>query len=105
MRLHKQFKNSLHYSHSTWLKGYDLYAIGNYPCAVKSLDQTHKILVEVMWFSDVEAETAIHKIEMEAGYHAEKIQIGNDPVTIFLFEEAANNLRIDSGDWVIFFGQ
>jgi gamma-glutamylcyclotransferase (GGCT)/AIG2-like uncharacterized protein YtfP len=105
MRLHKQFKNSLHYSHSAWLRGYDLHSLGNYPIAVKSSDKSHKILVEVMRISDAETEKSIRDIEMEAGYYAEKIQVGDDLVTIFLFDGAANNLRIDSGDWVIFFGQ
>ncbi len=52
---------------------------------------------------NAETEKNIHDIEIGAGYYAEKIQIGGDLVTIFLFEEVANNLRIDSGDWVIFF--
>lgn len=105
MRLHKQFKNSLHYSHSAWLKGYALYSFGNYPFAIKSSDPADKILVEVMWISDPETEKSIRDIEMAAGYYAEKIQVGVNQVTLFLFEEPANNLRIDSGDWVGFFGQ
>jgi len=105
MRLHHQFKNHLHYSHSLWLKGYDLYSLGNYPFAIKSSDPHRKILVEVTRISDDETEKSICDIERQAGYVAEKIQLGDDIVTIFLFEEAANNLRIDSGDWVVFFGQ
>ncbi len=105
MRLHKQFKNDLHYSYSAWLKGYALYSLGNYPFAIKSPNPAHKILVEVTWISDAETERSIRDIEMEAGYYTEKIQVGDDQATLFLFEEAANNLRIDSGDWVVFFGQ
>lgn len=103
--MHKQFKNHLHYSHSAWLKRYALFSLGNYPFAIKSSDSAHKILVEVMWISDAETEKSIRDIEMEAGYYAETIQIGDDHVTLFLFEDTANNLRIDSGDWVVFFGQ
>ena len=105
MRLHNQFKSDLHYSYSVWLKGYDLYSLGNYPFAVKCFDPSHKILVEVTEVLNAEAEKNIDDIEIEAGYCAEKIQVGNDLVTIFLFDEAANNLRIDSGDWVNFFRQ
>ncbi len=100
-----QFKSDLHYVYSAWLKGYELYSLGNYPCAIKSSDPAHKILVEVMLISELETEKNICDIEIEAGYYAEKIQVGDDQVTIFLFEEAANNLRIKSGDWVTFFGQ
>jgi len=105
MRLHKQFKKHLHYSHSAWLNGYSLYSLGNYPYAIKSSDPAHKILVEVMLISDEETENSIRDIEREAGYYEEKIQMGDELVTLFLFEEATNNLRIESGDWVVFFGQ
>lgn len=105
MRLHNQFKNDLLYSYSAWVKGYNLYSLGNYPFAVKSSDLSHKILVEVTEIMNAETEKNIQDIEIAAGYYAEKIQIGNDQVTIFLFEEAANNLRIESGDWVNFFRQ
>ncbi len=105
MRLHKQFKTTLRYSYSAWLKGYDLYSLGNYPIAVKSFDPAHQILVEVTRISDEETEKDIHQIEIDAGYYTEKIQIGDDEVIIFLHDEVANNLRIDSGDWVTFFRQ
>jgi gamma-glutamylcyclotransferase (GGCT)/AIG2-like uncharacterized protein YtfP len=105
MRLHKQFKSDLHYVYSAWLRGYELYSLGNYPFAVKSADPSNKILVEVMRVSDKETEKSIYDIEMEAGYYDDKIQIGDDFITIYLFEDAANNLRIESGDWVTFFGQ
>lgn len=105
MRLHNQFKCDLHYSHSIWLKGYDLYSLGNYPFAVRSSDPSRKILIEVTRILNAETEKSIYDIEIAAGYYAEKIQVGDDLVTIFLFEEVANNMRIDSGDWVIFFGQ
>lgn len=105
MRLHKQFKNDLRYLYNVWLQGYDLYSLGNYPYAVMSTDPTHKILVEVMEISDPETEKTIIKIESDAGYYMHEIMIGDDRVIIFLYEEPANNLRIDSGDWGIFFGQ
>jgi len=104
MRLHQQFKSNLHYQYSAWLSGYDLYSLGNYPYAVKSSDPTHKILVEVMDVSDAETERNIYTLEIDAGYYADKIRVGDDFVTIFLFEQPANNLRIVSGDWGIFFG-
>jgi gamma-glutamylcyclotransferase (GGCT)/AIG2-like uncharacterized protein YtfP len=103
MRLHHQFKNDLKYRYHVWLSGYDLFSLGNYPYAVKSHDPAHRMLVEVVAISNVETENTIHKIEIEAGYYAEQISIGDDRVTLFLYEAAANNLRIDSGDWCIFF--
>jgi gamma-glutamylcyclotransferase (GGCT)/AIG2-like uncharacterized protein YtfP len=105
MRLYQQFNNDLQYLYNAWLPGYDLYSLGNYPYALRSADSTHKMMVEVMRILDSETEKSICKIENDAGYYAEKIQIGNHSVTIFLFETPANNLRIVSGDWGISFGQ
>ena len=104
MRLYQQFKSDLHYLYSAWLPGYDLYSLGNYPYAIKSDDPTHQILIEVMRISDTETEKQIHKIELEAGYYSEEVNIGEDTISIYLFEETANNLRIVSGDWAVFFG-
>ena len=105
MRLHKQFKNDLLYLYNGWLQGYDLYSLGNYPYAIKCADPSHRMLVEVMMILNPETENAIINIECDAGYYAHKIMIGDDQVTIFLYDKPANNLRIDSGDWGIFFGQ
>jgi gamma-glutamylcyclotransferase (GGCT)/AIG2-like uncharacterized protein YtfP len=58
-----------------------------------------------MRVSNPETAASINQIEIDAGYRSEKIIIGIEPVTIFLYEESANNLRIVSGDWGIFFGQ
>jgi gamma-glutamylcyclotransferase (GGCT)/AIG2-like uncharacterized protein YtfP len=105
MRLHKQFRNDLQYLYSAWLPGYDLYSLENYPYALPSADARHRILVEVMMILDSETEKSICKIEHDAGYYTHEIMIGDDQVILFLFEEPANNLRIESGDWGIFFGQ
>jgi len=104
MRLHYQFKNSLQYHYSIWLQGYDMFTLGNYPYAVSCDNLNHKILVEVMHINDPEVAETIHQIEIEAGYFAKQIKLGNELLTLYLFEKPANNLRIDSGDWVIFFG-
>lgn len=95
----------MRYLYIVWLQGYDLYSLGNYPYAVMSTDPTHKMLVEVMEILDPETEKIIIKIESDAGYYLREIMIGDDRLIIFLYEEPANNLRIDSGDWGIFFGQ
>ncbi len=104
MRLHDQFTNDLDYLYSMWLNGYDLFSLGNYPYALESTDPKHKILVEVMMITDPEIEKRISQIEIDTGYYAKEIQLGNERIIIFLFDFPANNLRIDSGDWSIFFG-
>lgn len=104
MKYHEEFKVSLKYQHSFWLKGYDLYSLGPYPCAVKSDSSTSKILVEVMKVVDPDVERKISGIEMDAGYYYTDILIQNKPVGIFLYESAANYPQVHHGDWVKFFG-
>lgn len=105
MRLHAQFKQALQYEYSVWLPGFDMFSLGNYPYIIKTENASHKILVEVTKVLDEETKKCIHDIEIEAGYIYEKINVGEDEMIIYLFKEPANNLRIESGDWVTFFGQ
>lgn len=106
MRLYNQFAGALNYQYSVWLNGYELYSLGNYPYAVKSANHKSKILVEVFTIPDVEAKREIMEIEKGAGYFLEQFEFGKKTLNIFLYEEpVANNLRVDSGDWVSFFRQ
>lgn len=106
MRLYNQFAGALHYQYSAWLNGYELYSLGNYPYAVKSVNQKSKILVEVFTIPDVEVKREIMEIEKGAGYFLEQVEFGKKTLNIFLYEEpVANNLRLVSGDWVSFFRQ
>jgi gamma-glutamylcyclotransferase (GGCT)/AIG2-like uncharacterized protein YtfP len=104
MKLYETYKTALDYQYSFWLSGYDLFALTDYPYAVKSNSPTSKILIEVMKINDSEVEKEIFKIEMDAGYFYEDIKIKNAPVGIFLFKSGANYQRVDHGDWVKFFG-
>ncbi|MEQ1586148.1 MAG: gamma-glutamylcyclotransferase family protein [Cyclobacteriaceae bacterium] len=104
MRYYEEFKYGLKYHHSFWLKGYNLYSLGPYPCAVKSDNPNNKILVEVMKLDDPKVEKKIVRIEMDAGYYYTDILIQNKPVGIFLYERAANYPQVHHGDWVKFFG-
>lgn len=104
MKLYEMFKPALEYQYSLWLPGYDLFALVDYPCAVKSNSPTSKILVEVMKINQGDIESEIFNIESDAGYFYADIKIKNSLIGIFLFESGANYQRVDHGDWVKFFG-
>ena len=104
MKLHQEFQDSMEYLHSIWLKGFDLYALPNYPFATKSESLNSRILVEVMRITNPKVEKEIFKIEMDAGYYFENVVIEGVEVGIFLFKDAANYQRVNEGDWVKFFG-
>lgn len=104
MKLYDAFKPALDYQYSLWLPGYDLFALTDYPCAVKSNSPNSKILIEVMKINNNDVAKEIFNIEMAAGYCYTDIKIRNSSVGIFLFESGANYQRVDHGDWVKFFG-
>lgn len=106
MRLHNQFRASLHYKYSLWLKGYAMFSLGNYPYATVSSDNKDRILTELFEITDPEIEAEINRIEIEAGYVRTEFQLNGIPIFIFIYEDlTANNMKVDSGDWVSFFCQ
>lgn len=104
MRLYKQFNPNLVYQFSMWLPGYELFSLGEYPCAVKSTNPQNKIVVEIMQITDPIIEKEIFQIEMNADYYYTDIFIHSKPIGIFLYEKAANYPPVHHGDWVRFFG-
>jgi len=104
MRLYTEFNPHLAYHYSMWLRGYDLFSLGPYPCAVKTNNPQSKILVEIMHITDPIVEKNIFEIEMNAGYYFTDILIQSKPIGIFLYEKATNYPPVQSGDWVKFFG-
>lgn len=104
MKLYDTFKPALDYQYSLWLPGYDLFALTDYPCAIKSNSPNSKILIEVMKINNNDVAKEIFNIEMDAGYFYTDIKIRNSSVGIFLFESGANYQRVDHGHWVKFFG-
>jgi gamma-glutamylcyclotransferase (GGCT)/AIG2-like uncharacterized protein YtfP len=106
MRLYNQFHFALQYHYSAWLKGYELYSLGNYPYAVKSAIPDRKILVEIFSITEPEVEKEIFDLEVGAGYHLVKQTFDDRVINIFLYDDtSANNMRVHSGDWVTFFRQ
>jgi gamma-glutamylcyclotransferase (GGCT)/AIG2-like uncharacterized protein YtfP len=104
MSYYEEFRQGLNYQYSLWLKGYDLFSLGPYPCAVKTDNPDSKIMIEVMKIGDPDIEKSIVKIEMDAGYYCEDIMIQGKRAGIFLYKSAANYPHVYHGDWVKFFG-
>ncbi|MBX2898398.1 MAG: gamma-glutamylcyclotransferase [Cyclobacteriaceae bacterium] len=105
MELYKKFEPHLQYKFSMWLSGYEMYSLGPYPCIVHSQNYSSKILVEVMEVCHAETEKEIHEIEIDAGYFLTHLQLQNQQVGIYLFNESKNYPPVLSGDWVTFFGE
>ncbi len=98
-----RFEPHLHYRFSCWIEGYQLYSFGDFPFAIKTNREEHKILVEVFEIKDAEVEKQINDLELGYGYFIETILIDKQPVKIYLLEKNANYPLVVGGDWVKFF--
>ena len=98
------FESSLEFLFQELISGYQIYALPEYPYAVKTGDPSHLVTVEVFKVINPEVERAIHDLEMSVGYVYEEIEIRGKPVGIYLFEKASTETLVKSGDWVQFFG-
>jgi gamma-glutamylcyclotransferase (GGCT)/AIG2-like uncharacterized protein YtfP len=96
-----QYAHALDYLFSARIRGYRLFSLGAYPCAVAS--DRGAITVEVFRVSDPLVEKQIRELEMEAGYFLQHVEVAHTPVGIYLFKTAENYPEVISGDWVDFF--
>ena len=71
---------------------------------MKSPHPSCSIVVEIFEVENENVRKAIHQMEGEAGYVLVPIEVDGKRVGIYLFERAGNELRVNGGDWVKFFG-
>ncbi len=100
---YQKFKPHLHYRYSIWLKGFQLYSLGDFPFAYRTDSATDKILAEVFEIAHPSTQQLIDQLEFNYGYHAEVIMIDEKPVKIYLFRDKANYPLVSGGDWMKFF--
>ncbi|MBX2944034.1 MAG: gamma-glutamylcyclotransferase [Cyclobacteriaceae bacterium] len=98
------FKSALKYIKTIRISGYELLTLGDYLYAVKSVHTSDSIVIEIFQIEDANVAQAIHQMEIEAGYVFERIEVENMELGIYLFEHLGNESKVDSGDWVEFFG-
>lgn len=86
------------------IRGYGLYAMRDYPYAVKTGNVGDSLLVEVFKIKDPIIERTIHELEIEVGYIYDEVLIRNQLTGIYLFEKVGSGPLVNGGDWVKFFG-
>jgi len=104
MANYELYKSSLEYISRHTIKGYALYALEDYPYAVKTNSPDDEIVVELFRVTEQQVKRSIHDLELGAGYIFELIPLGGHVACLYLFEHAGNNHRVKSGDWVEFYG-
>lgn len=98
------YQSDLKYVKTTRISGYELFALKEYPYAVKSVDASNSLVVEIFQIGNANTAGIIHKMELNAGYIFELIEVDGEKVGIYLFEQSEGNSKVESGDWVEFFG-
>lgn len=100
---HTVYASFLKYRFTAWIKGYEMYSLGDFPFAIRTDESADKMLVEVFEIENAEVRMQIDQLELGYGYHKETIVIEGQSVTIYLFKEKANYPKVNEGDWVKFF--
>ena len=101
---HEIYKHALEYQYSINLEGFKMYALENYPFAVKTFQPKDSIFVEIFRISNSEVEKSIHQLELSVGYHYDEVIVNTNAVGIYLFHQPENYTEVVGGDWVKFFG-
>ena len=104
MENHLAYSDHLLYLFSARLKGYKLYSMGQYPCAIKTSGED-AITVEVFETGHQQTADDIHRLEVEEGYYSDEQMINGVMTRIYLYNHPGNYQEVPGGDWVTFFRQ
>ena len=104
MMYYEVYKDGLEYLFSTELEGFKLYALRDYPFAVRTNQPKDLIHVEVFKISQPEIERSIHELELGVGYYYDEIKVNSITAGIYLFHQPENYPEVKGGDWVKSFG-
>ncbi len=104
MSNYRHFENGLEFLREVVLEGYQLYAMDEYPYAVRTDKLTDILTVEIFRITDPSIERAIHILEMSVGYYYDEIALHGKRVGIYLYEKGGSETLVKGGDWVQFFG-
>lgn len=104
MMYYEVYKDGLDYKFSAHLKGFKLYALEEYPFAVKTNKPIDSIAIEVFKITNPETEKSIHELELGVGYYYDEVKVNSLTAGIYLFHEHGNYREVKGGDWVKFFG-
>ncbi len=104
MSNNRYFEKGLEFLYKDVINGFRLYALEEFPYAVRTGNSTDLLTVEVFKVTDPQIERDIHGLEMEVGYFYDEIVIKDEVVGIYLFEKAGTEPLVKGGDWIKFFG-
>ncbi len=98
-----EFEASLEFLFQETIHGYQLYAMEEYPYAVKTGDPSDSITIEVFKVTNPAIERSIHELEMGVGYYYDEVMVRDKAAGIYLYRNIGTETLVKSGDWVQFF--
>ncbi|MEQ9593542.1 MAG: gamma-glutamylcyclotransferase family protein [Cyclobacteriaceae bacterium] len=102
---HKEFERHLEFVRTVRLKGFKLYALDDYPYAIRTSNHDESIVVELFRIRNGKVRMEIEKMELDAGYIRDEMEVGGYLAVIYIFEKVENNQEVPGGDWIEFFGK
>jgi gamma-glutamylcyclotransferase (GGCT)/AIG2-like uncharacterized protein YtfP len=101
MSNYQYFKDDFVSNGETILRGFKLFSKKDYPYAIISDLHSDTIIAEKMGVRTIEAQRAIFRLEISAGYYYDELLIDNQKFGIFLYSQRnPNDPQIIDGDWV-----
>lgn len=104
MSNYRIYQDVLEYVSTNRISGYELYALSDYPYAVFTGNAMSSMVMEIFRVKSKHAKLMIHKLEIDAGYYFKLIEVDGNKVGIYLFSKPGNDTKVESGDWVKFYG-
>lgn len=99
----EHYKNHMQFVSLTTLPGFKLFALPEYPIAIKTNSIKDSIVAEIFKITSSSVESEIHKMEIEAGYYFDILELNEQKTGIYLFKSSQNYRPVPGGDWVKYF--
>lgn len=91
--------DSIHYKRTTYIHGYELYSLGDFP-GVKNGEVQKKIVVDLFEVTE-EVYDTIRDMELSSGYYEDEIDFECQIHKIFIYKGKVNESQlVESGDWL-----
>ena len=100
---HLLYSRHMDYRYSMRIRGFKMFSVQEYPCAIQTQMQEDSIVVEVFEIQALPVCKEIERMEIEAGYYLDFITLQGREVAIFLFRDAKELEEVKGGDWRKFF--
>jgi gamma-glutamylcyclotransferase (GGCT)/AIG2-like uncharacterized protein YtfP len=100
----REFQHGLVFHSEETLPGFQLFAMEEFPYAVRTGNPSDRITVEIFKVTDPRVERAFHDLEMNVGYYYDEVLVNNMITGIYLYKTAGPETLVKGGDWVKFFG-